>query len=284
MTNPDSHSLAAGAGRRAAWSPRGCGGSRRNDARPAPASDERSPARPATAGSPSPPATPTGVYYTLGGGLAQLISDDTELQATAAETGASVQNIQQLVAGDYDIAFSLADTAADAVKGKGSFDGASRTSRRWRRIYSNYTQVVVRAGSGINIDRGLEGQEDLHRLAELRHRGDRQPAARGRRPGPGGGRHGAAARLRPDRGRHEGRPDRRTGLVRRPADPGDHRPDHLAWATSVKFIDITPLLPKMKEVNPVYEQGHDPGGDVQAARRRADDRGAERAAGPQRHA
>src|SRR4051812_49851175 len=59
-----------------------------------------------------------GVYYVLGGGLAQLISNNTKLRATAAETGASVQNIQQLVAGNYDVAFSLADTAADAVRGK----------------------------------------------------------------------------------------------------------------------------------------------------------------------
>src|SRR5213083_1077748 len=50
-----------------------------------------------------------GVYYTLGGGLARLISDNTPLKASAAETGASVQNIEQLAAGDYDIAFSLAD-------------------------------------------------------------------------------------------------------------------------------------------------------------------------------
>src|SRR5690606_12285942 len=49
----------------------------------------------------------TGVYYVLGGGLAQVISKNSDLKATAAETGASVQNIEQLVSGDYDIAFSL---------------------------------------------------------------------------------------------------------------------------------------------------------------------------------
>ena len=63
----------------------------------------------------------TGVYYALGGGLASLISANTTLKATAAETGASVQNIEQLVAGEYDIAFSLADTAADAVRGQSAF-------------------------------------------------------------------------------------------------------------------------------------------------------------------
>src|ERR1700742_777881 len=90
-----------------------------------------------------------GVYYTLGGGLAQLISDNTPIKASAAETGASVQNIQQLVAGDYDIAFSLADSAADAFEGTGSFDGQKQDIKALARIYPNFTQVVVRADSGI---------------------------------------------------------------------------------------------------------------------------------------
>ena len=51
-----------------------------------------------------------------------MISQKVEgYRATASETGASVQNVQGLVAGNYDIAFSLGDTAADAVKGENSF-------------------------------------------------------------------------------------------------------------------------------------------------------------------
>src|SRR5512134_2898274 len=79
----------------------------------------------------------TGVYYVVGGGLAKVINAETDLQATSAETGASVQNIQQLVEGDYDIAFSLADTAADAVNGAGDFDGPQDVSTLGR-IYNNY--------------------------------------------------------------------------------------------------------------------------------------------------
>ena len=42
----------------------------------------------------------TGVYYQLGGGLARLIDKNLEgYKATASETGASVQNIQGLMAG-----------------------------------------------------------------------------------------------------------------------------------------------------------------------------------------
>ena len=63
----------------------------------------------------------TGVYFSLGNAYAEQISAATggKVKATAAETGASVQNIQQLVAGNYQVAFSLADTAADAVRGQG---------------------------------------------------------------------------------------------------------------------------------------------------------------------
>src|ERR687888_361439 len=101
-----------------------------------------------------------GVYYTLGGGLAQLISSNTKLRATAAETTASVQNIQQLVKGDYDVAFSLADTAADAVNGKGSFESPQKITAL-ARIYSNSTHVVVRTDSGIKTVDGMKsGQID----------------------------------------------------------------------------------------------------------------------------
>ena len=93
----------------------------------------------------------------VGGGLAKLITDETDLKATSAETGASVQNIQQLVAGDYDIAFSLADTAADAVNGTGAFTEKQEVSALGR-IYPNYTQVVVRADSGINSIADFKGK------------------------------------------------------------------------------------------------------------------------------
>ncbi|WNV91234.1 TAXI family TRAP transporter solute-binding subunit [Umezawaea sp. Da 62-37] len=99
-----------------------------------------------------------GVYYVVGGGLAQLISDNTKLKATAAETGASVQNIQQLVAGNYDVAFSLADTAADAVNGKDAFDGKPQKVKALTRLYSNYTQVLVRTDSGIDSVADMKGK------------------------------------------------------------------------------------------------------------------------------
>jgi uncharacterized protein len=101
-----------------------------------------------------------GVYYVLGGALAQAVSAATngKLKATAAETGASVQNIQQLVAGNYQVAFSLADTAADAVQGNGSFAGTPQPIAALARLYPNYTHVVVRADAGIATLADLRGK------------------------------------------------------------------------------------------------------------------------------
>jgi TRAP transporter TAXI family solute receptor len=94
----------------------------------------------------------TGVYFALGNAYAEQLAQATDgkVKATAAETGASVQNIQQLVSGTYQVAFSLADTAADAVLGAASFEGKRQPVQALSRLYPNYTQVVVRADANIN--------------------------------------------------------------------------------------------------------------------------------------
>ncbi|GAB3912325.1 hypothetical protein GCM10029964_119870 [Kibdelosporangium lantanae] len=126
----------------------GCGGKR--DTGAAPRSGQQVPCEAADGRITIATGNVGGVYYVLGGSLAQLISNNTKLKATAADTGASVQNIQQLGDKTYDVAFSLADTAADAVNGKSAFEGKPQKVQALARIYSNYTQVVVRADSGIN--------------------------------------------------------------------------------------------------------------------------------------
>ncbi|SEF38478.1 hypothetical protein SAMN05421837_12230 [Amycolatopsis pretoriensis] len=194
-----------------------------------------------------------GVYYVLGGGLAQLISNGTKLRATAAETGASVQNIQQLVAGNYDVAFSLADTAADAVRGKGSFDGKPQKIQALSRIYPNSTQVLVRTDAGIN------SVEDM----------------RGKRISTGSPKSGTeviANRLLQAAGLKDTDVQaQRLDLAKTADGMKAGTLDGLVWSgglptaqitdittalkDKVKFVDITPLLPKLKQVNEVYAQG-----------------------------
>ena len=90
-----------------------------------------------------------GVYYPYGGALARLISEKIpNTQATAEVTGASVDNLKYLQVGKVDLAFTLADTLAEAVKGEGPFKatGAIGSIRALAVLYTNYTHVVVRPG------------------------------------------------------------------------------------------------------------------------------------------
>jgi len=196
----------------------------------------------------------TGVYYPLGGGLAQVISKNTKVKASAAETGASVQNIQQLVAGDYDVAFSLADTAADAVAGKGDFEGKKADVKALARLYLNYTHVVVRADSGI------ESMEDMK--GKVVSTGS-----------PQSGTEVIAGRLLEAAGLDPAKDikPQRLDLTKTVDGMKDGRIDGLVWSgglptpaitdlfqslgDDVKFIDISPLLSDMQQVNEVYADG-----------------------------
>ncbi len=99
----------------------------------------------------------TGVYYVYGGGLAQVITDNIDgVEATAEVTSASVDNLLLLADGNSDVVFTLADSAADAVNGEGSFEEALDL-RALAKLYTNFTQVVTLAGSDVQAFADLAG-------------------------------------------------------------------------------------------------------------------------------
>jgi TRAP transporter TAXI family solute receptor len=100
----------------------------------------------------------SGVYFVYGGGLAKVISSKLKgYRATAETTSASVDNLILIDKGSSDIAFTLGDTALDAVKGREGFK-APVPMRALAQIYDNYTQVVAKAGSGIKSIEDLKGK------------------------------------------------------------------------------------------------------------------------------
>lgn len=205
----------------------------------------------------------TGVYYTLGGAYAEAISKATNgtVKATAAETSASVQNIEQLVAGTHQIAFSLADTAVDAVEGKASFDEPQPIAAL-ARIYPNYTQVVARNDAGINS------------IADMR--GKRVSTG-----SPNSGTEVIANRMLTAAGLDPAKDvqAQRTELGKTVEGMKDGSIDAMFWSgglptagitdlfTSardrVKLLDVTDTLDKLKEINPIYERGVIPAGTCQ---------------------
>ena len=100
-----------------------------------------------------------GVYYPYGGGLAKVLNEQVGgIRASAEVTAASVDNLKLIRAGKADIAFTLADTLADAVGGRGAFQGSPVPAASLAVLYSNYTHLVTLASSDIRSVDGLRGR------------------------------------------------------------------------------------------------------------------------------
>ncbi len=112
-----------------------------------------------------------GVYYPYGGGLAKVLNENLpDVRATAEVTAASVDNLKLIRDGKADIAFVLADTLADAVAGRGPFDGRPVPAASLAVLYSNYTHIVTtaRAGSPRSPICAARPCRPAHRAAEPR--------------------------------------------------------------------------------------------------------------------
>jgi TRAP transporter TAXI family solute receptor len=99
-----------------------------------------------------------GVYFPLGGGLANMLQKHLGVQATAEVTPASVDNMNLVGDRPRDlIAFSLGDTAFEAQEGGGRFQQKIPV-RSLGIIYNNFMHLVTTEGSGINTAADLKGK------------------------------------------------------------------------------------------------------------------------------
>jgi hypothetical protein len=100
-----------------------------------------------------------GVYYPYGGGVAKVLNESLPgVRATAEVTAASVDNLKFIRDGRADIAFTLADTLADAVAGRSVFDGRPVPAVSIAVLYSNYTHIVTLAASPLRAVPDLRGK------------------------------------------------------------------------------------------------------------------------------
>ena len=100
-----------------------------------------------------------GVYYPLGGGMANVLSKHVPgMQATAEVTGGSVANLQLIGTGKPYIALTQADAALDALKGEDKFKGRPVPVRNLAILYPNRMHVVTTEGTGVNTIADLKGK------------------------------------------------------------------------------------------------------------------------------
>ena len=100
-----------------------------------------------------------GVYYPLGGGMANVLSKYLPgIQATAEVTGGSVDNLKLIGTNRAEVAFSMMDVAIDAVNGVDKFSAGKIPVRTLMVLYPNRMHVVTVEGTGINSMADLKGK------------------------------------------------------------------------------------------------------------------------------
>lgn len=103
--------------------------------------------------------TTGGVYYPLGGGLANILSRNIPgMSATVEVTGGSVANNQLLGANRVGLIFTQVDASVDAVAGTDRFKGRPVKVRAIAVLYTNRMQVVTTAASGITSLADMKGK------------------------------------------------------------------------------------------------------------------------------
>jgi uncharacterized protein len=100
-----------------------------------------------------------GVYYPLGGAIANVLSKALpNTQATAEVTGGSVDNLKLIASGQSEMGFSMADAALDAFKGEDKFKSGKVPLRTLLVVYPNRMHVVTVEGTGIEKFSDLKGK------------------------------------------------------------------------------------------------------------------------------
>ena len=100
-----------------------------------------------------------GVYYPLGGGIANVLSKHVPgMQATAEVTGGSVDNLKLIGTGKPYIGLAMADASQDALRGEGKFKGSKVPLTTLMVLYTNHMHVVTVEGTGINSVKDLKGK------------------------------------------------------------------------------------------------------------------------------
>lgn len=99
-----------------------------------------------------------GTYYPLGGSFANMIKDETGVEANAVTSGASAENMALLQKEEAEVAFTQTDIATYATEGTNMFDKKIDTIKGMGTLYPETIQIVTTEKSGIKSVEDLKGK------------------------------------------------------------------------------------------------------------------------------
>ena len=99
-----------------------------------------------------------GTYFPLGGAIAGVWNGHVDGASVSTQaTGASVENVRLLQAGELNLAMAVNGVAADAYAGEGEFEGEDIDLAVLGNVYGEVMQVVARADAGIETIDDMDG-------------------------------------------------------------------------------------------------------------------------------
>ncbi len=103
-----------------------------------------------------------GTYFALGGAMANAINDklaDQKITITAQSTGASVENVNLINAGEMDLGIAMNNVAANAFDGVGAFSTPVTNVSSIGVVYNEVYQIVANASTGAKNVEDLKGMK-----------------------------------------------------------------------------------------------------------------------------
>jgi TRAP transporter TAXI family solute receptor len=99
-----------------------------------------------------------GLFYVIGAGVSELVNNHMpDATASAEFTGASVENVRRIAAGQMEMGFSSSGTLYEASQGQGPFDQAQPIAAI-AYLYPAVLQIATTADSGIANMEDLAGK------------------------------------------------------------------------------------------------------------------------------
>ncbi|MDR1730617.1 MAG: TAXI family TRAP transporter solute-binding subunit [Synergistaceae bacterium] len=100
-----------------------------------------------------------GVYYPLGGGLAQVLNDHVpDVEVTAESSNASTANINLIAGHEVTLALVQNDVAYGAVRGEKPFRNPVTNLRMIASLYPEHLQCITTKSSGVKTMDDLKGK------------------------------------------------------------------------------------------------------------------------------